>query len=101
MTALLGLPRRHHLAPNRSVAYISDMATASRNSTNGRFSIAGNGKGSATTVRDSASGKVLDVKGYGALSGEYAVRKGIDLSKPIAEQAARITKKTIAPPESA
>jgi hypothetical protein len=83
------------------MAYIPYMATASRTPSNGRFSISGNGKGSPTTVRDSASGKVLDLKGYGALSGEYAVRTGIDLSKPIAEQAAKITKKTIAPPKPA
>ena len=40
---------------------------------------------------------MLDLKGYGALSGEYAVRKGIDLSKPIAEQVVKIQKTTLIP----
>ncbi len=44
----------------------------------------------APTVRDARTGRVLPLKGYGALKGQYAVRRGIDLTKPISEQAARL-----------
>jgi hypothetical protein len=39
--------------------------------------------------RDAATGRLVP-KGYGALKGQYVVRDGIDLTKPIAEQVARL-----------
>lgn len=39
--------------------------------------------------RDPETGRVMP-KGYGALKGQYVVRDGIDLTKPIAEQVARL-----------
>ena len=41
------------------------------------------------TIRDERSGRELPLKGYGALKGQFAVKPGLDLSKPIAEQAGR------------
>ena len=73
------------------------MATALQTPSPSGFIFDRNGNGFPTTIRDSASGKVLDLKGYGALSGEYAVRKGIDLSKPSYERVAKIQKKRLTP----
>ena len=43
---------------------------------------------SSLTVRNSRTGKLVTVKGAGALKGSgFAIRKGIDLTKPIAQQA--------------
>lgn len=45
---------------------------------------------SATTervVRDSKSGRFVTVRGVGALKGHLKVKKGVDLTKPIASQA--------------
>lgn len=42
------------------------------------------------TVRDPETGRLLTLKGYGALKGQFMVREGIDLTKPIAEQVARL-----------
>ena len=44
---------------------------------------------SATMVRDAASGRVLPLMGYGSLKGEFALKRGIDLTKPIAAQTLR------------
>lgn len=41
----------------------------------------------ATTVRDSKSGQFVTVRGAGALKGHLTIRKGLDLTKPIAAQA--------------
>ncbi len=43
-----------------------------------------------TTVRDAKTGRVLPLRGYGALRGQYAIRRDIDLTKPISEQVARL-----------
>jgi hypothetical protein len=40
-------------------------------------------------IVDKKTGKTLKLRGYGALKGEYVVRIGIDLTKPIYEQATR------------
>ena len=86
-----------NLAAIRSVAHIPNIATALPTPSPSGFIFDRHGKGFPTTIRDSASGKVLGLKGYGALSGEFAVRKGVDLSKPIYEQAAKIQKKRLSP----
>lgn len=40
------------------------------------------------TVRDAKTGKLVTVKGVGALKGsKFSIRKGFDLTKPIASQA--------------
>ena len=44
---------------------------------------------SATTervVRDSKSGRFVTVRGVGALKGNLKIKKGVDLTKPIAAQ---------------
>jgi hypothetical protein len=64
------------------------MAKIGRNQSTGRFCVAANGKSASATISDSATGKRLPLKGYGALKGEFEIRKGLDLSKPIAAQAA-------------
>lgn len=61
------------------------MAKIARSQSSGRYTIASNGKGSAT-ISDASTGKQLPLKGYGALKGEFEVRKGLDLCKPIAAQ---------------
>ena len=40
-----------------------------------------------TTVRDSKTGRFLTVRGAGALKGQLTLKKGLDLTKPIASQA--------------
>lgn len=43
-----------------------------------------------TTVRDARTGKLVTVKGVGALKGSsFSIREGFDLTKPIASQALR------------
>jgi hypothetical protein len=37
--------------------------------------------------------KLKDLKGYGSLRGEFVIRRGIDISKPIFEQANKSAKK--------
>lgn len=45
---------------------------------------------SSLTVRNSRTGQPVTVKGAGALKGSgFAIRKGIDLTKPIAKQATK------------
>jgi hypothetical protein len=65
------------------------MAKIARNKSTGQFTVSANGKGSPATIRDSQSGRALPLKGYGALKGEFTIRKGMNLSKPIAAQAAK------------
>jgi hypothetical protein len=45
---------------------------------------AGNGE---KVVRDSKSGRYVTVRGAGALKGHLIIKKGLDLTKPIASQA--------------
>ena len=40
-----------------------------------------------TTVRDSKSGRMLTLRGAGALKGQLTLKKSVDLTKPIASQA--------------
>lgn len=40
-----------------------------------------------TTVRDSKSGRMLTLRGAGALKGKLTLKKSVDLTKPIASQA--------------
>lgn len=46
-----------------------------------------------TTVRDPKTGEMLVLRGYGALKGQFVVREGIDLTKPIAEQVAELERR--------
>lgn len=68
------------------MAYFGAMTKIARNKSTGRFTISANGKDSPATIRDSSSGRMLHLKGYGALKDEFSVRKGLNLSKPIAAQ---------------
>ena len=44
---------------------------------------------SAAIARDAKSGRVLPLKGYGSMKGEFVVTPGVDLCKPIAPQVLR------------
>jgi hypothetical protein len=65
------------------------MAKNKRSSSTRRFTVTSNTNDRTVTIRRKATGTALTLKGYGALKGEYIVNKGIDLSKPIAAQAAK------------
>ena len=51
---------------------------------------------SVTVGRDAKTGRMLPA-GYGALKGQYVVRKGVDVTKPIFEQVRRASRRKIAP----
>ena len=44
-------------------------------------------------VRDSKSGRYVTVRGAGALKGHLKIMKGVDLTKPIASQAMKKSKR--------
>jgi len=46
--------------------------------------------GSDFVVHDKKSGRSFPLKGYGALKGQIVFRSDLDLTKPIAEQVAKI-----------
>jgi hypothetical protein len=48
---------------------------------------------SPRTVPDPKTGKLLTVRGFGALKGSLTVRKGIDLTKPIATQVEKLDRR--------
>jgi hypothetical protein len=56
----------------------------SRDSRTGQFTVVKEHGG--MTVIEKTTGKRLPLKGYGALKGQYEVRKGVDVTKPIYEQ---------------
>lgn len=62
-----------HLSSARTTKYIRGMAKAQPIST-------------ITTVRDPKTGRFLTVRGVGALKGHLALKKGVDLTKPIVSQ---------------
>lgn len=64
------------------------MAKIARNQSSGRYTIVSSGNGSAT-ISEASTGKQLPLKGYGALKGEFEIRKGVDLTRPIAAQVTR------------
>jgi len=43
--------------------------------------------GSSKTVRNTKTGQFVTVRGVGALKGQLSLKKGVDLTKPIASQA--------------
>jgi hypothetical protein len=43
----------------------------------------------SAVMTDKKTGKTVVLRGYGALKGEFAVRKGINIVKPIAAQAGK------------
>jgi len=45
-------------------------------------------KSTITTVRDSKSGRLITIKGVGALKGKLTISKKVDLTKPISGPAA-------------
>ena len=65
------------------------MAKIRCGSSSGKFTVRGGSGKTPATIRNKETGKVYVLKGYGALKGKYVVKKGIDLSKPIAKQASR------------
>lgn len=73
------------------------MAKIARNGSSGKFTVRSGDDGAYTTIRDQRTGKLLPLKGYGALKGQFKVKKGLNLSKPIAAQVAKKSgKKTAA-----
>jgi hypothetical protein len=51
---------------------------------------------SVTVGRDAKTGRMVPA-GYGALKGQYVVRKGVDVTKPIFEQVRRVSSRKAAP----
>ena len=49
-----------------------------------------------TVGRDAKPGRMIPA-GYGALKGEYVVREGVDVTKPIFEQVRRASRGKVAP----
>lgn len=45
----------------------------------------------ASTVRDAATGRLVTVRGVGALKGKLTLKAGIDLTKPIFQQVSAAT----------
>lgn len=77
------------LSPATVTLYIDGMAKAQPTST-------------STTVRDSKTGRFLTVRGVGALKGQLTLKKGVDLTKPIASQAIKSRKpRKVAAPKTA
>jgi hypothetical protein len=52
---------------------------------------------SGSTVRNAKTGQFLTVRGAGALKGQLALKKSVDLTKPIAPQALRGTARSSHP----
>ncbi len=52
-------------------------------------------------VRDSKSGRFVTVRGAGALKGHLTIKRGLDLTKPIASQAMKGSKRAKADPGQA
>ena len=55
---------------------------------------------SVTVGRDAKTGRMLPA-GYGALKGQYVVRKGVDITKPIFDQVRRASRRKTAPKKRA
>jgi hypothetical protein len=51
---------------------------------------------SVTVARDAKTGRMIPA-GYGALKGQYVVRKGVDVTKPIFEQVCRGSRGKVVP----
>ncbi|MEQ1936161.1 MAG: hypothetical protein ABL962_20080 [Fimbriimonadaceae bacterium] len=65
------------------------MARIARDSPTGRFTIRSESGSKRSVIRDKKTGKTLPLKGYGALKDEFVVRKGLNITKPIAEQVSK------------
>jgi len=65
------------------------MAKIGRHSSSGKFAVQGKSGKKPATIRNKKTGTVYTLKGYGALKGKYVVKKGINLTKPIARQASK------------
>ena len=66
------------------------MAKIRKSASTGKFELSPKSGSCSATITDKKTGRTLLLKGYGAMKGEFAVRKGIDLTKPIAAQAAKL-----------
>jgi len=47
-------------------------------------------------VRDASSGRVVEVRGFGALKGQLKIARGLDLTKPIYDQVTKKASRTTA-----
>lgn len=65
------------------------MSKIGRNKSTERYSTRFEPGADVLVIEDKRTGKTATLRGYGALRGDYVVRKGIDLTKPIAAQAAK------------
>jgi hypothetical protein len=81
-----GLDNRHHDKDGEIRHKTGDTSVSTLRKTYGEDFAAG--------VRGDTKLKNL-VKGYGSLKGEFVVRRGIDISKPIFEQANKSAKKGV------
>ena len=65
------------------------MAKIGRNKSTERYSTRIEPGTDVLVIEDKHTGKVTTLRGYGALRDDYVVRKGIDLTKPIASQVSK------------
>jgi hypothetical protein len=65
------------------------MAMIGRKKSTSRFVVRAEAGSKGFVIEDKRSGKVLKLKGYGIFKGQYAIKKGFDLTRPIAAQAAK------------
>jgi hypothetical protein len=62
------------------------MAKVGRSAASGQFEVTPKSGSKSASITNKETGKTLPLKGYGDLKGELKIRKGIDLTKPIAAQ---------------
>jgi hypothetical protein len=81
---LVRIPLPNLFASDYDVGIFREKLMAKGIASKGRFVVQSD-LGSST-IRDTETGKTFALKGYGALKGEYSVKKGINLAKPILAQ---------------
>lgn len=62
------------------------MPKAQRNDRSGRYEVTPRTKSRPATVTDKETGETFPLEGYGSMKGQFSVREGVDLAKPIWEQ---------------
>lgn len=65
------------------------MTKTDRRASIGKFALTRKSPNRAATITNKETGKTLSLKGYGAMKGEFQIREGVDLTKPIAAQASK------------
>ena len=68
---------------------MADMPKIGRNKFTERYSTRFEPGADMLVIEDKRTGKTATLRGYGALRSDYVVRKGVDLTKPIAPQVSK------------